>query len=38
MLKRLDENEILTYSTRNEGKLLVAESFVRTLKCKINKK
>ena len=35
--KRLSDNEIITYSTYNEGKSVVAESFIRTLKNKLYK-
>ena len=38
MQKWLDDSNILMYSTRNEGKSLVAERFIRTLKGKICKK
>ena len=31
------ENDIVTYSTHNEGKSVVAERFIRTLKSKIYK-
>ena len=34
----VDDSYILIYSTRNEGKSIVAERFTRTLKCKIYKK
>ena len=33
----LEKNSIETYSTNNEGKSVVAERFIRTLKNKINK-
>ena len=36
MQKWLDDNDILMYATRNEGKSVVAETFIRTLKSKIN--
>ena len=38
MHKQLDDNDILIYSTHSEGKLIVAERFIRTLKSKIYKK
>ena len=38
MQKWFDDNDILTHSTHNEGKLVVAERFIRTLKKKIYKK
>ena len=38
MQKWLDNNDILMYSTHNEGKSVVAEMFTRTLKSKICKK
>ena len=34
MQKWFDDNDILTHSTHNEGKLVVAERFIRTLKQK----
>ena len=34
----LDNNDILIYSTHNDGKSLFAESFIKTLKAKIYKK
>ena len=34
----LDDNDILMYLTHNEGKLVIAERFIRTLKAKIYKK
>ena len=34
----LDDNDNLIYSTHNEGKSLVAEIFIKTLKSKIYKK
>ena len=37
MQERLNGNDILMYSTHNEGKSLVAERFIRTLKSKICK-
>ena len=37
MQEGLDGNDILMYSTHNEGKSLVAERFIRTLKSKICK-
>ena len=33
----LEKNDIEIYSTRNEGKYVVAERFIRTLKIKIYK-
>ena len=35
MQKWLDDNDILMYTTHNEGKSFVAEIFIRTLKIKI---
>ena len=35
--KWLQDNDIVMYSTHNEGKSVVAERFIRTLKSKINK-
>ena len=35
--KWLQDNDILMYSTHNEGKSVVAERFIRTLKSKIYK-
>ena len=35
--KRLKENDIIMYSTDNEGKSVAAERFIRTLKNKIYK-
>ena len=35
--KWLQDNDIVMYSTNNEGKSVVAERFIRTLKCKIYK-
>ena len=35
--KWLQDNDIVMYSTNNEGKSVVAERFIRTLKSKINK-
>ena len=34
----LDNNAILMYSTCNEGKLVIAETFIKTLKSKMYKK
>ena len=34
----LDNNDILMYSTHNEGKSVIAERFIITLKSKIYKK
>ena len=33
-----DNNDILIYSTNNEGKSIIAERFIKTLKAKIYKK
>ena len=38
ILEWLDNNDILIYSTHNEGKPLIAERFIKTLKAKIYKK
>ena len=38
MQKWLDDNNILMYSTHNEGKSVVAERFIRILKSKTYKK
>ena len=38
MKKWLDDNDILMYSTYNEGKLVIAERFIKTLKAHIYKK
>ena len=38
MRKWLDDNDILMYSTNNEGRSVVAEIFMRTLKVKSYKK
>ena len=38
MKKWLDNNNISMYSTHNEGKSVVAEKFIKTLKSKIVKK
>ena len=38
MQKWLGNNDILMYSTHNEGKSVIAERFMRTLKAKIYKK
>ena len=38
MQKLLDNNDILMYSTHNEGKSVVSERFIKTLKGKICKK
>ena len=35
--KWLQDNDIIMYSTKNEGKSVIAESFFRTLKNKIYK-
>ena len=37
LLKWLQDNDIVMYSTNNEGKSVVAERFIRTLKSKIYK-
>ena len=34
----LDDNNILMYSTHNEGKSVIVESFIKTLDAKIYKK
>ena len=36
--KQLDNNDILMYSTHNEGKSIFVERFIRSLKGKINEK
>ena len=38
MQEWLKNNDILTYSTHNEGKSKIAERFIKTLKAKIYKK
>ena len=38
MQEWLDNNNILMYSTHNEGKSVIAEMFIKTLKAKIYKK
>ena len=38
MQEWLEVNDILMYSTHNEGKLVIAERFIKTLKSKIYKK
>ena len=38
ILEWLDNNDILIYSTHNEGKPLITERFLKTLKAKIYKK
>ena len=38
MQEWLDNNDILTYSTQNEGKSVIAERFIKTLKVKIYKR
>ena len=38
MQKWLDDDDILIHSTHNEGKLVVAERFIKTFKGKIYKK
>ena len=38
MQEWLDNNDILIYSTHNEGKSVIAERFIKTLKSKIYKK
>ena len=35
MREWLDNNDILMYSTHNEGKLAIAERFIKILKAKI---
>ena len=37
MQKLLDDNDILMYSTHNEGNSVAAERFIKTLKRKIYK-
>ena len=38
MQKWFDKNDVLIYSTHNEGKSVIAERFIKTLKAKIHKK
>ena len=38
MQEWLDSNDILMSSTHNEGKLVIIETFIKTLKAKIYKK
>ena len=38
MQKQLDDNDILMYSTQNEGKWVVVEGFIRALKDNIYEK
>ena len=38
MQQLLGNNDMLMYSTHNEGKLVIAESFIKTLKAKFYKK
>ena len=38
MQKWLDKNDILIYSAHNEGKSVITERFIKTLKAKIYKK
>ena len=38
MQEWLENNNILMYFTHNEGKSVIAERFIKTLKAKINKK
>ena len=38
MQEWLDNNDILMYFTHNEGKLVIAERFIKTLKAKMYKK
>ena len=38
MQEWLDNNDILMYSTHNEGKLVITERSIKTLKAKIYKK
>ena len=38
MQEWLDNNDILMYSTHNEGKSVITECFTKTLKAKIYKK
>ena len=35
MSEWLDDNDVLMYSINNEGKAVIVERFIRTLKCKI---
>ena len=37
MQEWLDNNDILMYSTNNEGRSVITETFIKTLKVKINK-
>ena len=38
MIINLYKNDILMYSTHNEGKSVIVEKFIKTLKAKIYKK
>ena len=38
MQEWLGNNDILIYSTHNEGKSVIAETFIKTVKAKIYKK
>ena len=38
MQEWLDNNDVLMYSTHNEGKSVIAERFIKILKAKIYKK
>ena len=38
MQEWLDNNDVLMYSTHNEGKSMIAKSYIKTLKAKIYKK
>ena len=38
MQEWLDNNDVLMYSTHNEGKSVIAERFIKTLKVKIYKR
>ena len=38
MQELLDNNDILMYSTHDQGKSVIAERFIKTLKTKIYKK
>ena len=38
MQEWLDNNDVLMYSTHNEGKSVITERFIKTLKAKIYKK
>ena len=38
MQKWLENNDILMHSTHSKGKSVIAERFIKTLKCKVYKK